>query len=386
MDGGMDRPDYWPSPIGHQDYHSPRPPSSARARAPWPIMQPFRTLVAFVKRCPWAVISDLGSPGPSASDDIYYPSVPRSLLHDTAVSFVVKDHTRPDLPEFVISCPFEHVDLVHQLLAPDGSRRQLSARGTSGQPRNGSQLRSMLLDGIPSIELTLHRDAGGDAGGPNSRQRPSTGNDGGAVASRPGPGGGWNTGGPDNSNVKGDGGQHTSPMNEPAGITKSPVFVNPFAAPPMNEPDVEHPRSREDIPTPFSAATPLQAFITPPWSSPLPPSSGQEGGVSQSSLQATVETAPPTPCMDPVKVDQDDPAPVALEEGREDRNEDRVEGHGDPQQDSPGGIGEPPTLFYVQPSPEQIQRGEPLTGWLCEPQWLRRRLRDLTRGNMQGDQ
>lgn len=187
MDGGMDRPDYWPSPI--QDYHSPRPPSSAQARAPWPIMQPFRTLVAFVKRCPWAVVSDLGSPGQSASDEIYYPSVPRSLLHDTAVSFVVKDHTRPDLPEFVISCPFEHVDLVHQLLAPDGSRRQLSARGTSGQPRNGSQLRSMLLDGTPSIELTLHPDAGGDAGGSGSRQRPC--------------------GGRDNGNVKDDGGQHT---------------------------------------------------------------------------------------------------------------------------------------------------------------------------------
>lgn len=206
MDGGMDRPDYWPSPIGHQDYHSPRPPSSARARAPWPIMQPFRTLVAFVKRCPWAVVSDLGSPGQSASDEIYYPSVPRSLLHDTAVSFVVKDQTRPDLPEFVISCPFEHVDLVHQLLAPDGSRRQLSARGTSGRPRDGSQLRSMLLDGTPSIELTLHPNLGGDGGGSNSRQRPSTGNERGAVAPRPGSSGGGHTG---DWEAKDDGGQHT---------------------------------------------------------------------------------------------------------------------------------------------------------------------------------
>lgn len=204
MDGGMDRPDYWPSsPIGHRD--SPRPPSSARSRTPWPIMQPFRTLVSFVKRCPWTVVSDLGPRGQPASDDVYYPSVPRSLLHDTAVSFVVKDHTRPDLPEFVISCPFEHVDLVHQLLAPDGSRRQLSARGTSGQPRNGDQLRSMLLDGTPSIELALHPDAGG----PSSRRRPSVGNDGVVFASRPGSGGGRDAGESGNRGAKDGGGQDT---------------------------------------------------------------------------------------------------------------------------------------------------------------------------------
>lgn len=179
-------------------------------------------------------------------------------------------------------------------------------------------------------------------------------------------------------------------MNEPAGTTESPAFIDPFVAPPGNEPDVEHPRSREDIPTPFSADTPLRAFITPPWSSPLPPRSRQEGVASgcasPSPLQATVETAPPTPCMDSVKVDQDDLAPAALERGPEKANEDDTEGHGDRGPDSRGSTDEPPTLFYVQPSPGQIQRGEPLTGWLCEPEWLRRRLRDLTMGNMQGDQ
>lgn len=190
MDGGSDRSDRWPSPRDHRDYQAPRSSSLVRGQAPWPVMQPFRTLVAFVKRCPWAVFSDLGLRGQSASDEVYYPSVPRSLLHDTAVSFVVKDHTRPDLPEFVISCPFEHVDLVHQLLAPDGSRRQLSARGTSGQPRNGDQLRSMLLDGTPSIELALHQNASGETGGSSSRRRSLAGNDGGAAASRPGYGGG----------------------------------------------------------------------------------------------------------------------------------------------------------------------------------------------------
>lgn len=205
MDSGMGTPDDWPSPIGHQDYHSPQSPFSARARAPWPVMQPFRTLVAFVKRCPWAIVSDLGARGQPASEDVYYPSVPRSLLHDTAVSFVVKDHTRPDLPEFVISCPFEHVDLVHQLLAPDGSRRQLSARGTSGQPRNGDQLRSMLLDGTPSIELSLHPESVG----PSSRQRPLARNDGVGVPPRPEPSGGRDTGGRDNREVRDGGGQRT---------------------------------------------------------------------------------------------------------------------------------------------------------------------------------
>lgn len=211
MDGGRDRPDYWPSPMAYQDYYSPRPPPSpAPSRDRWPVMQPFRTLVTFIKRCPWAVVSDPSPRGHSAFDDVYYPSVPRSLLHDTAVSFVVKDHTRPDLPEFVISCPFEHVDLVHQLLAPDGSRRLLSARGTSGQPRAGDQLRSMLLDGTPSIELALHTDAGGGVGGAGSRQqRPLSGDRGRVDASRPGSGGGLDTGGQDNRDSKDVGGQHT---------------------------------------------------------------------------------------------------------------------------------------------------------------------------------
>lgn len=210
MDGGRDRPDYWPSPMAYQDYYSPRPPSPAPTRDRWPVMQPFRTLVAFVKRCPWAVVSDPSPRGHSAFDDVYYPSVPRSLLHDTAVSFVVKDHTRPDLPEFVISCPFEHVDLVHQLLAPDGSRRRLSARGTSGQPRAGDQLRSMLLDGTPSIELALHADAGGGGvGGSSSRQQgPWSGDHGGGDASRAGSSGGLDTGGRDNQAKDGEG-QHT---------------------------------------------------------------------------------------------------------------------------------------------------------------------------------
>ncbi|KAL1853563.1 hypothetical protein Daus18300_011767 [Diaporthe australafricana] len=198
MDGGIDRPVYWESPMRPQGYRSPRSPS--RTRAQWPVMQPFRALIALVKRCPWAVGSDLASRDPAFSDDAYYPSVPRSLLHDTAVSFVVKDHTQSDLPEFVVSCPFEHVDKVHQLLAPDGSHRQLNARGTSGQPRAGDQLRSMLLDGTPSIELTLHPDTGRGVGGRSDNQtRPASDpwNDGAATGPTPNYGGrGWESGDP----------------------------------------------------------------------------------------------------------------------------------------------------------------------------------------------
>lgn len=207
MSGGADRPAYWGSPMGHQDYRSPR--SAARTRTPWPVMQPFRALVALVKRCPWAFAWDPGARDQSLPDDAYYPSVPRSFLHDTAVSFVIKDHTRHDLPEFVISCPFEHIDHVHQLLAPDGSRRQLSARGTSGQPRTGDQLRSMLLDGTPSIELTLHTDVGRIAAGHDNRQRTTAGNDGVAIASRPEPGDGRDSGDRDVLDDKVGGMQHT---------------------------------------------------------------------------------------------------------------------------------------------------------------------------------
>lgn len=193
MDGGIDRPVYWESPMRPQGYRSPRSPRSpSRTRAPWPVMQPFRALIALVKRCPWALGSDLASRDHAFPDDAYYPSVPRSLLHDTAVSFVVKDHTQSDLPEFIISCPFEHVDKVHRLLAPHGSRRQLNARGTSGQPRAGDQLRSMLLDGTPSIELTLHPDTGRAVDGRSDSQTTPASvswNDGAATGSIPDYGG-----------------------------------------------------------------------------------------------------------------------------------------------------------------------------------------------------
>ncbi|ROV97342.1 hypothetical protein VMCG_06893 [Cytospora schulzeri] len=127
------------------------------ARSPRLIMRPFCQLVSLVKHCPWMLGSDVHPfAASSGADDIFFPPVPRSLLHDTAVSFVVTDHTRLEQPQFVISCPLENVELVQRLLAPDGSHRQLSARGSSRQPRNADQLRSMLLDGTPNIELSLH--------------------------------------------------------------------------------------------------------------------------------------------------------------------------------------------------------------------------------------
>ncbi|KAI3396507.1 hypothetical protein diail_12127 [Diaporthe ilicicola] len=378
MSGGMDRPVYWESPVGgHRDYRSPRPPSQTYAS--WPVMQPFRALVALVKRCPWAVGSGLGSQDQALSDDAYYPSVPRSLFHDTAVSFVVKDHTRPDLPEFVISCPFEHVDMVHQLLAPEGSRRQLSARGTSGQPRAGDQLRSMLLDGTPSIELTLHPYTGRGRGGRSERQKTPEWNDGAAPASRPGSGGGWGNARRNNWADKDDGGWHTLPVAETAGIPESPSTDHPDSVPTADEPDATHPMT-QDVP-----ALPLSRPQTPPGHSPLPQISKQEGQRSHVvgvPLQATVETAPPSPATQPSRLGQDEPVAAAaaaaaeqkLEKSQDDKKKEKRGG----EQARSADVREPPTLCYMQPTPEQIQRGEPLRGWLCEPEWFRRRIRDLT--------
>ena len=181
-------------------------------------------------------------------------------------------------------------------------------------------------------------------------------------------------------------------MNVAAGTTKSPLAKNPDASssPPVHEPEVENPRTSETLLAPPSIVTPLRGLMTPPSPSPMPSSSGQKESASSfaapSSLQATVETAPPTPCVGPVKGEPDDPAAVALQEGPEEGREDHEGGPEDREQESISDMEEPPTLFYVQPSPEQIQRGEPLTGWLCEPGWLRRRVRDFAQQNMRGEQ
>ncbi|KAG8162894.1 hypothetical protein KVR01_007372 [Diaporthe batatas] len=392
------------SPIIQDDFYSPEAPSSARARSPPPVTQPFRTLVASVKRCPWAPASGLGRRGQYASDDFYYPPVPRSLLHDTAVSFVVKDHTRPDLPEFVISCPFENVDLVHQLLAPDGSGRQLTARGTSGQPRSGDQLRSMLLDGTPSIELALHADPRDRLGASLTRHRDRPGDDGIAEgrmarfvdspvtprrddantrAQR------W--GGGDTNNGRR---QHTSLMYQPASRSRTPVATGYDSFITGDEPDVEQPRTSGAPASPLWIATPLRAPSTPASSSPPPSGGSEHSGTallhttpSPLHFQATVESAPPTPSTGPLKAGRDEPAVTSPEEEREEeRAENQLEEGGDTRQEGMGGnITEPPALVYVEPAPGQLERGVPLTGWLCDPAWLRQRLRHLTMGNTEGN-
>lgn len=118
-------------------------------------MYPFSRLTTTVKQCPWILGSDI-RPSTLCKNPAFYLPVPRSVKHDTAVSFLVTDQTRPEQPQFVISCPLEYVDLMREILAPAGSRRTLSARGSSGRPRDAGELRSMLLDGTPSIELCLH--------------------------------------------------------------------------------------------------------------------------------------------------------------------------------------------------------------------------------------
>lgn len=178
-------------------------------------------------------------------------------------------------------------------------------------------------------------------------------------------------------------------MNEPVGNAVLPVDDNRDALPTIQEPDVELPRAADLLPTPVSAATSIFASSPTQWFSPLPPCSVQRrvasGRASPSLFQATVESAPPTPRIEPVEAGHDAIAPSALEEDPEEGREDRMEERGGPEQERLGGMGEPPTLIYVPPTPGQIQRGEPLTGWLCEPGWIRRRLRDFTQGNMRGD-
>lgn len=135
-------------------------------------MHSFNRLASTVQQCPWMLGSDTN---PTLTPD-YYPPVPRSLPHDTAVSFVLTDHTHPSQPRFVISCALEHVELAQGMLAPAGSRRVLSARGSSGCPRGGDMLRSMLLDGTPNIELALHHHvrSGGGVGGSHGEAAGST--------------------------------------------------------------------------------------------------------------------------------------------------------------------------------------------------------------------
>lgn len=180
-------------------------------------------------------------------------------------------------------------------------------------------------------------------------------------------------------------------MNEPVGAAESPLGKDQDADPPVHEPDVELPRAREDLPTPVSVASSLLApsSITP-WFSPLSPSSGHMGGASRrgspNPFQATVESAPPSPRIEPVEAAHYDPAPHGLEEGWKEGNEDHLEARRDRQHNRPGVVGEPPTLIYVPQSPGQIRRGEPVTGWLCEPGWIRRRFRHFTPGDVEGDQ
>lgn len=119
-------------------------------------MRPFNHLASAVKQCPWVLGSDAHPFAAHETSGDFYPSIPRGLMHDTAISLLLTDHSHPEKPKFVISCPLEHVGFIQRLLAPEGSRRQLTARGSSGHPRGGDQLKSMLLDGTSNIELAIH--------------------------------------------------------------------------------------------------------------------------------------------------------------------------------------------------------------------------------------
>jgi hypothetical protein len=167
-----------------------------------------------------------------------------------------------------------------------------------------------------------------------------------------------------------------------------PVFVE-------CEPEIEQSRANEAPVSPRWAATPLRAPMTPSSSLPSPSECAQPGRTSSCfslghlHFQATVESAPPTPSIESEKAGQDDlPASAAspgLVEGQQEggNEDDHTEGNGFRENEDRGHIGEPPALVYVRPSPQQLESGVPLTGWLCDPEWLRRRLSDLRLGDRQ---
>lgn len=182
-------------------------------------------------------------------------------------------------------------------------------------------------------------------------------------------------------------------MNGQADPPRTPVNTGRFDdSYSVGDPEPENPRTAAALASPLWMATPPRAPSTPALSS-SPPSGSEHSGtalrylsLSPLHLQATVESAPPTPSTGPAKVEGDEPAAISLEEGRkeEEHDEDPADENGGTEQEGPGGVGEPPALVYVEPSPGQLERGVPVTGWLCDPEWLRCRFMDFTLGNAGG--
>lgn len=214
----------------------PTTPSLTPSQPPPFTMHPFSQLTTTVTQCPWMLGSDINAFALDHSPD-FYPPVPRSLKHDTAVSFVVTDQTRPEQPQFVISCPLEHVDLVREMLAPTGSQRTLNARGSSGHPRDSGELKSMLLDGTPNIELTLHHSGPGA-----SAQRGSSGVVDNQADSYPVEGGGW-----------GSTRRQSFVRERPSNTTHGPVHDA------SREPFSQESGASQGFPTPF-----VPAMLVPP--------------------------------------------------------------------------------------------------------------------------
>ncbi|KUI67994.1 hypothetical protein VM1G_02893 [Cytospora mali] len=328
-------------------------------RSPRLIMRPFSEFVARVKRCPWMLGSDAYPlAASSSSGDVFFPPVPRSLLHDTTVSFVITDHTRVEQPQFVISCPLENVELVQRLFAPEGSHRQLSARGSSRQPRSADQLRSMLLDGTPNIELSLHwgtglgfssaghnGPGGGSPFGPEEgfefqgnvfprRQGPSRGD----VAGRPGwPSDAGSNGGPGapagsnsvrngpvlvdswgrSNGSKSSANEHaqsswdvnaTSQMSEPVGkMTTLPTSHPQSHSPVINQQTVQLDPNHQELPVmvePVAHPEPEQTQ----GATFMPKRCDAHSGTNKSFKKATVESAGSSPQIAPIEVEENRPA------------------------------------------------------------------------------
>lgn len=149
------------------------PTQQPKNSRPQPI--PFHTLASVVKPCPWNLGTQFcpseladGNRNPGSSKDVC-PRSPRSWNHDAALSFLVTDYTHLAHPQFIISCALEHVNLLQGWLVPGSGTNErqkvLMARGSSGHPHSGEQLRSLLLDGTPNIELSIQYQSGNQISG-----------------------------------------------------------------------------------------------------------------------------------------------------------------------------------------------------------------------------
>ena len=109
----------------------------------------------------------LSGPYMRSPDSPLMPDQGHATIHQapetTAVHFAVHDYTAtsaqaPNGIKFVISCSLGDMHQVADLVAPRNSGRRLIVRGLSGQARAGSDLATLVRDGLTSLSLEIFED------------------------------------------------------------------------------------------------------------------------------------------------------------------------------------------------------------------------------------